>query len=63
LSTSATSGRLEAGERLPFEETYVRTTPRLETSDERYTWLNELVIVGQNQLSKNHIDYRMYRVL
>jgi Protein of unknown function (DUF3237) len=55
--------RLEAGERLPFEESYVRTTPRFETSDERYTWLNELVIVGQNELSKNHIDYRMYRVL
>jgi Protein of unknown function (DUF3237) len=55
--------RLEAGERLPFEETYVRTTPRFETSDERYAWLNELVIVGHNQLSKNHIDYRMYRVL
>jgi hypothetical protein len=28
--------RLAGGERLPFEQTYVRTTPRLETSDERY---------------------------
>jgi Protein of unknown function (DUF3237) len=55
--------RLADGERLPFEETYVRTTPKFETSDERYTWLNELVIVGQNELSKEHIDYRMYRVL
>jgi hypothetical protein len=55
--------RLADGEPLPFEETYVRTTPKFETSDERYTWLNELVIVGQNELSKDHIDYRMYRVL
>ena len=55
--------RLTRGERLPFEETYVRTTPKFETSDERYTWLNELVIVGHNELSQDHIDYRMYTVL
>jgi hypothetical protein len=55
--------RLADGERLPFEETYVRTTPKFETSDERYAWLNDLVIVGHNELSKDHIDYRMYRVL
>jgi Protein of unknown function (DUF3237) len=55
--------RLAAGERLPFEETYVRTTPKYETLDERYSWLNELVIVGHNELSKDRIDYRQYRVL
>jgi Protein of unknown function (DUF3237) len=55
--------RLQAGERLSFEETYVRTTPKFETADERYSWLNELVVVGHNELSKDHIDYRMYRVL
>jgi hypothetical protein len=55
--------RLAAGERLAFEQTYVRTTPKFETADERYTWLNRLVIVGHNELSKNHIDYRLYTVL
>ena len=54
--------RLAAGERLPFEETYVRTTPVLETSDERYAWLAERVLVGLNELSKDHIDYRVYAV-
>jgi hypothetical protein len=54
--------RLAAGERLPFEETYVRTTPALETSDERYSWLAERVLIGQNELSKDHIDYRVYAV-
>lgn len=54
--------RLEGGERLPFEETYVRTTPRFETADERYSWISELVVVGHNELSSNHIDYRMYAV-
>jgi hypothetical protein len=55
--------RLAAGERLPFEETYVRTTPRFETADERYSWLNGVVAVGHNELSRDHIDYRIYRVL
>jgi Protein of unknown function (DUF3237) len=55
--------RLAAGEVLLFEETYIRTTPKFETSDERYAWLSEVVAVGYNILSPNHIDYRIYRVL
>ena len=55
--------RLTAGEVLPFADTYVRTTPKFETADERYAWLSEIVVVGYNVLSPNHIDYRMYQVL
>ena len=55
--------RLAAGEMLPFEETYVRTTPRFETADGRYSWLSEIVAVGYNVLSPDHIDYRIYRLL
>jgi hypothetical protein len=55
--------RLAAGEVLPFAETYIRTTPKFETADERYAWLSEVVAVGYNILSPNHIDYRIYRVL
>lgn len=55
--------RLAAGEVLPYAETYVRTTPKFETSDERYAWLSEVVAVGYNILSPNRIDYRIYQVL
>jgi Protein of unknown function (DUF3237) len=55
--------RLAAGEMLPFAQTYVRTTPTFETADDRYAWLNEIVAVGYNVLSPDHIDYRVYRVL
>lgn len=55
--------RLAKGERLAFGETYLRTTPRLETSDERYAWLNGLVLVGYNELSAGRIDFRIYQVL
>ena len=54
--------RLGAGDVLPFAETYVRTTPTFETADERYAWLSEIVAVGYNVLSPNHIDYRVYRL-
>ena len=54
--------RLAAGEVLPYAETYIRTTPRFETADERYAWLSEIVAVGYNVLSPNHIDYRIFKV-
>lgn len=55
--------RLAAGERLSFAETYIRTTPKLETADARYSWLNEAVLVGYNELSAGHVDFRIYHVL
>ena len=56
-------GRLAAGEVLPFEETYIRTTLTFETADPRYAWLSEVVTVGYNILSPNHVDYRIYQLL
>lgn len=55
--------RLAKGERLAFGETYLRTTPKLETSDERYTWVNDLVLVGYNELSAGRVDFRIYQLL
>jgi hypothetical protein len=55
--------RLANGERVSFEESYVRTTPRFETADERYSWLTEVVAVSYNELVGNKIDYRIYQVL
>jgi Protein of unknown function (DUF3237) len=55
--------RLAAGERLPFDETYVRPTPRFETSDERYAWLCGIVTVGYGEYGLGRIDHRMFRIL
>ncbi|KUH97813.1 hypothetical protein AU190_21430 [Mycolicibacterium acapulense] len=55
--------RLARGEVLGFGETYVRTTPRFATADERYAWLGGIVAVGYNILSPDHVDYRIYQVL
>jgi hypothetical protein len=55
--------RLEAGEPIPFEESYIRNTPKFETGDERYAWINEVCAVGYNKFSPDHVDYRIYKVL
>jgi hypothetical protein len=55
--------RLTRGGRIPFEESYIRTTPRFETSAERYAWLSGQVCVAVNEFSAGHIDYRIYRLL
>jgi hypothetical protein len=57
------SARLAAGEALPFGETYIRTTPKFETADERYTWLNALVSVSFSLLSSTRTQARIYAVL
>ncbi|GAA1611491.1 DUF3237 domain-containing protein [Kribbella sancticallisti] len=55
--------RIARGERVPHNEGYIRLTPRFETSDERYSWLNGHVFVAVGELSRGHIDWRIYRVV
>lgn len=55
--------RLAKGERLSFDESYVRPTPRFETSDERYAWLCSIVTVGYGEYGLGRIDHRMFHIL
>lgn len=55
--------RLAQGERLSFDESYVRPTPRFETSDERYKWLCGIVTVGYGEYGLGRIDHRLFRIL
>jgi hypothetical protein len=55
--------RLAKGERLSFDETYVRPTPRFETSNERYAWLCGIVTVGYGEYGLGRIDHRMFHIL
>jgi hypothetical protein len=55
--------RLAKGERVSFDESYVRPTPRFETSDERYAWLCGIVTVGYGEYGLGRIDHRLFRIL
>jgi hypothetical protein len=58
----ATMGAIAGGE-TDFEDHYFRTTPRLETGDERYAWVNQTVFVGKGHVLPGLlIEYDLYRV-
>ena len=47
-----------------FADQYFRITPRFETGDERYGWLNQSVFVGEGRLYPGFgVEYRVDRVL
>ncbi len=48
---------------LNFQTGYFRTTPRYETSHERYKWLNDIVAVGVGQSIPTGVRYHIYRIL
>jgi hypothetical protein len=55
--------RVFSGEDVSPSEYYFRTTPRLETGDERYAWLNKLVCVATGYFGINKVGYRVFAVV
>jgi hypothetical protein len=39
------------------------TSPRFETGDPRYTWLNDLVTVAEGKITPDGVAYRVYVVV
>jgi hypothetical protein len=56
--------RVLGGEAVPPADYYFRTTPYFETSSDKYAWLNKIVAVGVGQLdlSKGWVGYKVYEV-
>jgi hypothetical protein len=56
--------RVLGGEPVSPADYYFRTTPYFETSSEKYAWLNKIVAVGVGQLdlSKGWVGYKVYEV-
>jgi hypothetical protein len=46
-----------------FGEQYIFVTPRMETGDPRYSWVNQTVFIGEGRvLPGPRIEFRVYRV-
>ncbi len=45
-----------------YGDQYFRTTPRLETGDARYAWLNQSLFVGEGRVRPGAVEYRVYRI-
>jgi len=46
-----------------YGDQYFRTTPRFETGDPRYTWLNQSLFVAEGRVGAGKVEYKVYRVL
>ncbi|MFT4584416.1 MAG: hypothetical protein ACI915_003782 [Gammaproteobacteria bacterium] len=45
-----------------FEESYFVTTPRMQTGDPRYQWVNNIMCVARGKLSPGRVDYEVFEV-
>lgn len=61
--TEAVKAALGGAGQTEFEEQYFYTSPRLQTGDPRYLWVNNLVCVGQGRLRPGRVEYRVYAVV
>lgn len=61
---TATDGqeRLKRREILPYEDMYVHTTPRFETDDPRYAWLNKVIAVTNGMRTAEGPIYHVFAI-
>jgi hypothetical protein len=54
---------LKNGTATRIEDQYFRTTPRFETGNARYAWLNQSLFVGEGRIVEGiGVEYRIHRV-
>lgn len=54
---------VERGEGTGFADQYFRTSPRLETGDERYAWVQQSIFVAEGRLYPGGVEYSVSRVV
>lgn len=46
-----------------YGDQYFFTTPRMQTGDPRYAWVNNIVCVAQGRLLANRVEYNVHQVV
>ena len=59
----ANAERFRNREMLSFEETYLHTTPRFETGDGRYLWVNDVIAVTNGVRSAAGGTYHVFAIV
>lgn len=59
---AAAGEKLARGESIDYGEIHFVTSPRFETGDERYAWLNRIVCVAEGRAGAGWVEYRVYEV-
>jgi len=55
--------RLARGEDVDPSQYYMRTHPRFETGDGRYSWLNRMICVGTGGRHRDHVRISVFEVI
>jgi hypothetical protein len=55
--------RFRKGQPVAYDETYIRTTPRFETADPRYDWLNRVLAVANGAPRGVSPTYQVFAIL
>lgn len=53
-------GKRAAGRETEFGDAYFMTSPRFETGDPRYAWLNSIVTLAEGRGGPGWVEYRVY---
>lgn len=61
--TEAAANALAGNGRTDYGDHYFFTTPRFQTGDERYAWLNNIVCVSQGRLLPNRVEYKVHQMI
>jgi hypothetical protein len=59
----AAADRFRRREPVAYDETYIRTTPRFETADPRYDWLNRIIAVANGGAPGRDPTYQVFAIL
>jgi hypothetical protein len=61
--TDEARAAVRQGDLVAYEDTYVRTTPRFETSDPRYEWLNRVIAVANGHRGSEGAMYEVFEIV
>ncbi|MCE7928681.1 MAG: DUF3237 domain-containing protein [Dehalococcoidia bacterium] len=59
----AAAEKLARGEGTDYGDAYFMTSPRFETGDPRYAWLNAVVAVAEGRFGPGWVEYRVYQAV
>lgn len=60
--TDAVMTAMAGGKPTEFGDIYFMTQPRIETGDERYKWLNNIIAVAEGRVISSGVEYKIYEV-
>lgn len=60
--TAAARDAMARREAVAYQDAFIRTTPRFETSDPRYAWLNRVIAVANGHRAQEGATYHVFEI-